>query len=92
MDSTAIVAGVVAGLSLAGAWLDLRKRTNGKGPIAESVNKLADHIEQQSERLGRIEDRQARSDERLGRIESKVTEGSRLDRVEEVRIARRETP
>lgn len=69
MDSSTAVAGVVAGLTLAGAWLDLRRRTNGKGPIAESVNKLADRIEQQGERLGRIEDRQAHADERLGRIE-----------------------
>lgn len=69
MDSTTVVAGVVAGLSLAGAWLDLRRRTNGKGPIADSVNKLTEKIEQQGDRLGRIEDRQAHADERLGRIE-----------------------
>lgn len=35
-----VAAGVTAGLTVAAAWLDLRKRTNGKGPIAESVKEL----------------------------------------------------
>jgi uncharacterized membrane protein YccC len=86
MDSTALVAGATAGLVLAGAWLDLRRRTNGKGPIAEAVNQLAGKIDAAGDRFARLEDRQARADQRLGRIEEHLVEGSLVDRAEEAAV------
>lgn len=39
----------VAVFALAGMWLDMRKRTNGSGPLAEKLDRLEDlmyrHIE-----------------------------------------------
>lgn len=70
-------------LASAAQWRDMRRRTNGDGPLAAK-------LDEQTERLVRIEDRVGRTEDRVGRIEAKVTEGSRLDRVEEVRVARRE--
>lgn len=65
MDTTAIVAGVVAGLTVAAQWLDMRKRTNGSGPLAKK-------LDQHGERLGRIEERSARTEERLGDIDQRL--------------------
>jgi hypothetical protein len=65
MDASTLVAGAVAGLTITAAWLDLRKRTNGSGPLAK---KLDEH----GERLGRIEDRSARTEERLGDIDQRL--------------------
>jgi hypothetical protein len=83
MDASTLAAGAVAGLTIAAAWLDLRKRTNGSGPLAKK-------LDEQTERLVRIEDRVGRTEERVGRIEVKVTDGARADRAEEMRVARRE--
>lgn len=38
MDAGVVAAGVVAGLSMTAAWLDLRKRTNGSGPLAQKLD------------------------------------------------------
>lgn len=65
MDGTAIIGGVTAGVLLVAQWLDLRKRTNGSGPLAK---KLDEH----GERLGRMEERSARTEERLGDIDQRL--------------------
>lgn len=65
MDGAAIIGGVTAGVLLAAQWLDLRKRTNGSGPLAK---KLDEH----GERLGRIEERVGRTEERMGSMEMRL--------------------
>jgi len=58
---------------------------NGKGNVTEMLERLDD-------RTVRLEDRASRTEERLFRIETKVTEGSRLDRIEEKRVQDRQDP
>lgn len=41
----ALIAGSVAGLTIAAAWFDLRKRTNGHGPLAQKIDRLDAKVE-----------------------------------------------
>lgn len=94
-EPSVIVAGITALPVLVASlaqWRDMRRRTNGSGPLAGELREIKASQVQHTERLVRIEDRVGRAEERLGRIESKVTEGSRLDRAEELRVARNEQP
>ena len=43
-----LAAGAVAGLTITAAWLDLRKRTNGKGPIGTELRAMRDEQDRQS--------------------------------------------
>ena len=40
MDAGVVAAGAVAGLTIAACWLDLRRQTNGSGPIATEIKNL----------------------------------------------------
>lgn len=64
-DSSTIVAGITAFPVLVASlaqWRDMRRRTNGQGPLAA---KLDEH----GERLTRIETRTASTEERTARVE-----------------------
>jgi hypothetical protein len=94
VDATIIAAGITAVPVLIASlaqWRDMRKRTNGSGPLAAQLRGMDAKLDAHGERLGRIEERQARTDERVGRIEQQVTAGAVADRAEETRIARRES-
>lgn len=95
MDTTVVVAGITALPVLVASlaqWRDMRRRTNGSGPLAGELREIKANQAQHTERLVRIEERVGRTEERVGRIEAQVTEGSRLDRAEELRVARNEQP
>lgn len=95
METSVVVALVAATPVLVTSlaqWRDMRRRTNGAGPIAGELKEIKAGQEQHTERLVRIEERVGRTEERVGRIEAKVTEASRLDRVEEKRVHLRDIP
>jgi hypothetical protein len=94
-DTTVIVAGISSLpllIAQALSWRDMRRRTNGSGPLAGELREIKDGQSQHTERLVRIEDRVGRTEERVGRIEATVIEGNRLDRVEEKRVHLRDLP
>ena len=43
-----LAGGAVAGLTVAAAWLDLRKRTNGQGPIGLELKEIKEAQDRQS--------------------------------------------
>lgn len=68
-DPSIIVAGITAVPALVASlaqWADMRRRTNGSGPLA---TKLDEH----GQRLDRIEDRTVRTEERVVRIEERLS-------------------
>lgn len=71
-EPTVIVAGITALPVLVASlaqWRDMRKRTNGAGPIAAELKAIQEGQAQHTERLVRIEERVGRTEERVGRIE-----------------------
>jgi hypothetical protein len=43
-----LAGGAVAVLTVAGAWYDLRKRTNGQGPIGQELKAMKEEQDRQS--------------------------------------------
>lgn len=75
-DTSIIVAGITALpllITSLAQWRDMRKRTNGTGPLAAK-------LDEQNERLTRIEDRVARTEERTGRMERFMASEARAKR------------
>lgn len=72
MDATITAATITALpvlLASLAQWRDMRRRTNGQGPLAAK-------LDEQTERLVRIEDRVARTEDRVGRVEQHLTKGT----------------
>lgn len=46
-------------VSQAVLWADLRRRTNGNGPIAAEVRRVGERLARVEERVGRVEERLA---------------------------------
>lgn len=75
-DTSVVVAGITALpllITSLAQWRDMRKRTNGSGPLAAK-------LDEQGERLTRIEDRVARTEERTGRMERYMASEARAKR------------
>lgn len=69
----AAVGAVAPTIAALASWRDMRKRTNGAGPLAAK-------LDEQNERLTRIEDRVARTEERTGRMERYMASEARAKR------------
>lgn len=72
MDATVTVAAIAAlapTLAALAQWRDMRKRTNGAGPMGAELKEIRAEQARHSERFTGLEERAARTEDRTARIE-----------------------
>ncbi len=72
MEPSVVVAGITALPVLVASlaqWRDMRRRTNGQGPLAAKLDEQGDRLTRIEERIARTEERSARTEDRTVRIE-----------------------
>jgi len=82
MEPVVVAAIAAAGPTIAALaqWADMRRRTNGKGPIAAELKEIKAEQARHGERLTGIEERAARTEERTARMETYLAREARARR------------